>query len=74
MPKSLLDDRVLGSLIIAAVLTAIIVNYNGEAVTDAVNHPGLVSDSEALLAARDALGGSATLNWSVKHPSSSGMA
>ena len=36
----------------------------GVAVANAANNPGLVSDCDALLAARDALAGSATLNWS----------
>ena len=35
---------------------------------DAANNPGLVSDCEALLAARDTLAGSATLNWSADTP------
>ena len=35
---------------------------------DADNNPGLVSDCEALLAGRDALAGSATLNWSGSTP------
>ena len=38
------------------------------AVSDAANNPGLVSDCETLLAARDALGGTATLNWSADTP------
>ncbi len=37
----------------------------GGAVFDADNNPGLVSDCEALLASRDTLAGSATLNWSA---------
>ena len=40
----------------------------GGAVADAANNPGLVSDCEALLASRDALAGSATLNWSADVP------
>ena len=40
----------------------------GGAVADAANNPGLVSDCEALLAARDRLAGSATLNWSAGTP------
>ena len=36
----------------------------GRAVPDAANNPGLVSDCEALLAARDTLVGTATPNWS----------
>ena len=35
---------------------------------DADNHPGLVSDCEALLTSRDTLAGSATLNWSADTP------
>ena len=38
---------------------------NGIAVPDPANNPGLVSDCEALLASRDALAGTATLNWSA---------
>ena len=38
------------------------------AVEDAANSPGLVSDCEALLVARDTLAGTATLNWSVDIP------
>ena len=34
------------------------------AVTDAANNPGLVSDCETLLALKDTLRGTATLNWS----------
>ena len=37
----------------------------GGAVADAANNAGLVDDCEALLAARDKLAGSATLNWSA---------
>ena len=40
----------------------------GRAVPDAVDNPGLVSDCEALLASRDALRGSARLNWSADTP------
>ena len=40
----------------------------GVAVPDAANNPGLVSDCEALLASRDTLAGSATLNWSADTP------
>ena len=35
---------------------------------DADNNPGLVSDCEALLASRDTLAGTATLNWSADEP------
>ena len=38
------------------------------AVADPANNPGLVSDCNSLLAARDALAGSATLNWSANTP------
>ena len=38
---------------------------SGIAVTDPDDNPGLVSDCEALLAARDILAGSASLNWSA---------
>ena len=37
----------------------------GKAVTNPGANPGLVSDCEALLAAKDTLRGTATLNWSV---------
>ena len=40
----------------------------GTAVPNAANNPGLVSDCEALLAARDILAGRARLNWSVNTP------
>ena len=42
----------------------------GGAVADAANNPGLVSDCEALLAARDTLAGTATLNWTEDTPMS----
>ena len=41
---------------------------NGEAVSDAANNPGLVSDCEVLLAARDTLAGDAMLDWSAGTP------
>ena len=37
----------------------------GGAVPDAANNPGLVSDCDALLEARDTLAGSGSLNWST---------
>ena len=40
----------------------------GTAVIDTTNNPGLVSDCNALLAARDALVGGAPLNWSANTP------
>ena len=41
---------------------------NGTAVPDWANNPGLVSDCEALLSARDTLAGTGSLNWSVDTP------
>ena len=38
------------------------------AVSDAANNPGLVADCEVLLAARDTLAGTASLNWSPDTP------
>ena len=40
----------------------------GGAVADSANNPGLAADCEVLLAAKDTLAGSATLNWSVSVP------
>ncbi|CAI8057918.1 LRR receptor-like serine/threonine-protein kinase GSO1 [Geodia barretti] len=40
----------------------------GGAVPDAANNPGLVSDCEALLAARDTLARTGSLNWSADTP------
>ena len=40
----------------------------GGAVPDAANNPGLVSDCEALLAGRDTIAGTATLNWAADTP------
>ena len=40
----------------------------GRAVPDAANNPGLVADCDTLLAARDTLRGTATLNWSADTP------
>ena len=40
----------------------------GDAIPDAVSNPGLVSDCEALLAARRTLAGTAKLNWSSLTP------
>ena len=40
----------------------------GGAVTDAANNPGLVADCQALLAARDTLAGTGTLDWSASTP------
>ena len=41
---------------------------SGVSVPDPASNPGLVSDCEALLAARGTLAGSATLNWSAGRP------
>ena len=41
---------------------------SGVALTDPDDNPGLVSDCEALLGARDTLAGSASLNWSADIP------
>ena len=41
---------------------------DGGAVLHAANNPGLVSDCNGLLAARDALAGSAALNWLANRP------
>ena len=38
------------------------------AVPDAANNPGLVSDCKALLAGKDTLVGTGTLNWSADVP------
>ena len=38
------------------------------AVADAADNPGLVTDCDTLLAGRDTLAGSATLNWSASTP------
>ena len=38
---------------------------NGTAVPDPSNNPGLVSDCEVLLSARDTLAGTGSLNWSA---------
>ena len=40
----------------------------GGAVADTANNPGLAADCEVLLAAKDTLAGSATLDWSVSVP------
>ena len=41
---------------------------NGGAVSDAVNNPGLASDCEVLLASRNTLADTVTLNWSIDTP------
>ena len=40
----------------------------GTAVPDISDNPGLVSDCEALLAGRDTIAGTATLNWAADTP------
>ena len=40
----------------------------GGAVSDAANNPGLVSDCDTLLTARDTLAGTASLNWVADTP------
>ncbi len=41
---------------------------DGVAVSDPANNPGLVSDCDTLLEARDTLAGSGSLNWSADNP------
>ena len=41
---------------------------SGGAVVDPTNSPGLLSDCAALLAARDTLAGTATLDWTEETP------
>ena len=52
----------------AAQQTASQLCADGVAVSDPANNPGLVSDCDTLLAARDTLAGSASLNWSADTP------
>ena len=54
--------------IIASVLATEHTCSTGSAVSDQASNPGLVSDCEILLTARDTLAGSATLNWSSGTP------
>ena len=56
---------------ITVIITVTDVDYDcvsGNAVGDADNNPGLVSDCEALLEARDKLAGTGSLNWSEDLP------
>ena len=56
---------------ITVIITVTDVDYDcvsGNAVADADNNPGLVSDCEALLEARDKLAGTGSLNWSEDLP------
>ena len=48
--------------------TPVVTCLTGGAVADPVNNPGLAVDCEVLLAAKDTLEGSATLDWSVGVP------
>ena len=48
--------------------TPVVTCLSGGAVADPVNNPGLAADCEVLLAAKDTLAGSATLDWSVSVP------
>ena len=48
--------------------TPVLTCLTGGAVADPVNNPGLAVDCEVLLAAKDTLAGSATLDWSVSVP------
>ena len=54
-----------GPNVVSATTTAC---ASGGAVPDPGNNPGLVSDCAALLAARDTLAGTATLNWAANTP------
>ena len=59
------------TLTITVIITVTDVDYDcvsGNAVADADNNPGLVSDCEALLEARDKLAGTGSLNWSEDLP------
>ena len=52
----------------AAQQTASQLCADGVAVSDPANNPGLVSDCDTLLEARDTLAGSGSLNWSADTP------
>ena len=43
--KKLLDDRVVGAVIVVAVLASVLVLYEGKAVADPDLEPGLASDA-----------------------------
>ena len=66
------SDRTTGawSAAVAGIPSRITTNAcaSGSAVSNPPGNTGLVSDCNALLAARDALAGSATLNWSASTP------
>ena len=57
-----------GSMTPNSVIEAQSVCENGVAVPDPTNNPGLVSDCEALLAARDTLADSGSLDWADNTP------
>ena len=61
-------DGVSGTTSVTVTIRLTATCSDGIAVSDAANNPGLVSDCETLLVARDTLAGSATLNWSVNSP------
>ena len=72
MPKSIKAVPLLLAIALLVSITSLVSAQTGPAscdtdgaVTDAADNPGLVSDCSALLAARDTLAGSATLNWSA---------
>ena len=72
MPKSIKAVPLLLAIALLVSITSLVSAQTGPAscandgaVTDAADNPGLVSDCNALLAARDTLAGSATLNWSA---------
>ena len=60
------DGRATRTYTIAAQTTGTCTSVG--AVANAADNPGLVSDCEALLAARDILAGTATLDWSASTP------
>ena len=66
--KKLLDDRVVGAVIVVAVLASVLALYEGKAVGDPGLEPGLASDAWALLAMRDSFEGDAALNWAADTP------
>ena len=66
--KKLLDDRVVGAVIVVAVLASVLVLYEGKAVADPDLEPGLASDAGALLAMRGSFEGDASLNWEADTP------
>ena len=72
MPKSIKAVPLLLAIALLVSITSLVSAQTGQAscasdgaVTDAADNPGLESDCDALLAARDTLAGSATLNWSA---------